>query len=149
MTSELKTQLEIRPMESMDIGTVFDIDKSLTGEERAINLTNLVSEDLGGVLDLSFVAEVNNRVIGFILARHTSFGEPVVEAGLIQGLGVHPLHQGHDVGSKLFAALTKKAQSKGINTLRVMLNERDSRMKGFFEHLGFNRAQLTVYDKLL
>ena len=80
--------LRIRPMEPEDIEPVLAIDRKITGVRRAITYTDLITGDLGGVLSLSVVAEVRGQVAGFILARHACIGEPMVEIGLIQVLGV-------------------------------------------------------------
>ena len=139
----------VRPMEFKDINAIFDIDRSLIGEERAGTLLNLVPEDLTGTLNLSLIAEIENRLVGFILARHTYIGEPIIEAGLIQGLGIHPLYQKQGIGAQLVDALTKHCQSNSISTIRVILSEKDSRLESFFSHMGFSRAKLIVCDKKL
>jgi len=151
MTTHLTRQgkVTIRAMESKDIGAIFDIDRALLGEERSLNLMNLMTEDFGGGLDLSFVAEVNDQVAGFILARHTCIGEPVVEACLIQGLGVHPLYQEHGLGTQLVNVLFGISRGKSIKTVRIILSERDSKLERFFSYLNFQRSQQIVCDKVL
>jgi predicted N-acetyltransferase YhbS len=139
----------IRPMKPEDIGAIIAIDQILTGNERATTLSDLVTEDLMAAIELSSIAEVNDQVVGFVLARHAYIGEPVVEAGLIQGLGVHPLYQRRGIATRLINALTESSRAKGIKTLRVMLGEQDSSMKDFFARVNFRLAQLRVYDKTL
>jgi predicted N-acetyltransferase YhbS len=80
-------------MEPEDISTILEIDREISGKSRAVTYASLITGDLGGELDLSFVAEVGGKVAGFILARHAYIGEPVIEAGLIQILGVQPDYQ--------------------------------------------------------
>jgi predicted N-acetyltransferase YhbS len=142
-------QVKIRSMEPEDIGAIFEIDRRLTGIERAVTHADLITGDLGHALDLSFVAEVANQVVGFLLARHAYIGEPVVEAGLIQGLGVDPDYSRQGIATKLLNSLLERCRSKGPKIVRVILSERDSQMEGFFSYMGFRRAQLIVYDKLL
>ena len=89
-TERRETMIRIRPMEPEDIDSVLAIDRKISGVRRAVTYTDLITGDLGGVLDLSFVAEVNGQVAGFILARRAYVGEPVTEVGLIQILGVDP-----------------------------------------------------------
>ncbi|MBN1367084.1 MAG: GNAT family N-acetyltransferase [Dehalococcoidales bacterium] len=144
----IKGKITIRSIEYGDIDTIFDIDKILLGEDRAATMIDLLTEDLAGAQDLSFVAEVDGRVVGFILARHTYIGEPVVEAGLIQGLGVQPLYQKRGIATQLVGALIEYACSQNLKTIRIIISERDSRMEGFFSSMKFNRAQQIVYDKV-
>ena len=138
---ERKTR--IRPMEHEDIADVLAIDRRITGIRRAITYTDLITGDLGRLLDLSFVAEVNGHVAGFVLARHSvgAFGE----AGYLNILGVDPDYWQQGIGSKLIDALRERARSKGLKTIRVMLNERDKKLQGFFQHVGFHRGQLIDY----
>lgn len=142
-------QVRIRPMEPGDIGAISEIDRKLTGIVRAVTHANLITRELGETLDLSFVAEVSDQVAGFLLARHAYVGEPVIEAGLIQGMGVDPEYSRYGVATKLVNSLLDRCRSNGPRTVRVILSERNSQMEGFFSYMGFRRAQLIVYDKIL
>lgn len=141
--------LRIRPMEHEDIQAVLAIDRSITGVRRAVTYTDLITGDLGKVLDLSVVAEKRGEVVGFILARHAVVGEPVGEAGLIQILGVDPDHWGQSIGSKMMTFLMERCQSKGLKTIRILVNEKDSQLQGFFKHIGFRRGQLIDFAQNL
>ena len=91
MTIQLTAQgeVKIRPMEPKDSGAIFDMDRILAGGSMTIALINLVTEDIKESLDLSFIAEVNSQVVGFVLARHAYIGAPAVEVCLIQALSAH------------------------------------------------------------
>jgi len=144
-----KGEIKIRPMESKDSGAIFDIDRILSGGSMAIALINLVTEDIKESLDLSFVADVNAQLVGFILARHAYIGRPVVEVCLIQALSVHPLYQGQDIEALLVNALTERVKSLGMKNIRVILSTSDPRMEAFFSRLNFHRAPVIVCDKIL
>ena len=146
-TRESKTR--IRPMEPEDIELVLAIDRKISGVRRAITYTDLITGDLGGVLDLSFVAEVDGEVAGFVLARRAYVGEPVTEVGLIQILGVDPDYWRQGIATKLVNALLEHCQSKGLKAVRVMVKERDSQLQTFFSRMGFRRGQLIDYTKTL
>ena len=132
-----------------DITAVLEIDRKISGVRRAITYTDLITGDLGGVLDLSFVAEFNGQVVGFILARHAYVGEPVVEAGLIQILGVDPDYRGQGIATELVNALLEQCRSKGLKTVRVMINEHDSQLQAFFARMAFRRGHLIDYTRAL
>jgi ribosomal protein S18 acetylase RimI-like enzyme len=136
-------------MEAEDIADVLGIDRKISGVRRAITYTDLITGDLDGVLGLSFVAEVSGEVAGFILARHAYVGEPVVEVGLIQILGVDPDYWRQGIATKLVNALLEHCRSKGLKTVRLMVNERDSQLQGFFASMGFRRGHLIDYTKTL
>lgn len=144
-----ESKLRIRPMEPEDIDQVLAIDRKISGVRRAITYTDLITGDLGGLLDLSVVAEVNGQVAGFILARHALVEEPVVEIGLIQILGVDPDYWRQGIATKMVSALLERCHSKGLKIVRTMVNERDSQLQGFFQHIGFRRGQMIDYTKTL
>ena len=139
----------IRPMEPEDIDAVLTIDRKISGVRRAITYADLITGDLGGVIDISFVAEINGQVAGFILARLAYVGEPVTEVGLVQILGVNPDYQRQGIATKLVNAMLERCKSKGIKAVRVTVNERDSQLRGFFQRMGFRRGQLIDYSKTL
>jgi ribosomal protein S18 acetylase RimI-like enzyme len=136
-------------MEHEDIGAVLAVDRSITGVKRAVTYTDLITGDLGKVLDLSVVAEVRGEVVGFIVARHAVLGEPVGEAGLIQIFGVDPDYWGNGIGRKMMNFLMERCQSKGLKTVRLLVNESDSQLQDFMKHLGFKRSQLMDFAKEL
>ena len=151
MTIQLTTEgsIRIRSMESKDSGTIIDLYRILSGAGMTITLIDLFTEDIKESLALSFVAEFNYQMVGFILARRAYIGAPVVEVCLIQGLIIHPLHQGQDIETRLVEALTERAKSMGIKIIRAILSASDPRMENFFSHLNFHHAQVAVYDKTL
>ncbi len=149
MTTEQQAEgkLRIRPMEHEDITDVLAIDRKITGMQRAVTYTDLITGDLGELLDISVVAEVSGQVVGFILARLMVVGEPPQETGLIQILGVDPDYWGQGIATKMMSFLLKRCQAKGIKTLQTMVNERDSQLQGFFEHLGFGPGKQVDYSR--
>lgn len=144
-----ESKVRIRPMEPVDIDAVLAIDKKISGVRRAVSFTDLITGDLGGVLDLSFVAEADGHIAGFILARRAYVGEPVAEAGLIQILGVDPDYQRQGIATKMVESLLETSQAKKLKAIQIMVNESDSQLQAFFAHMGFKRGQLIDYTKTL
>jgi len=144
-----ESKIRIRPMEPEDIDGVLAIDRKITGVRRAVTYTDLLIGDLGKIPDLSFVAEVNGEVQGFLLARRAYFGEPFTEVGLIQILGVDPNHRRQGIATELVNALVETGQAKKLSAVRIMVDEKDGQLKALFSHMGFKRGQLIDYTKTL
>jgi ribosomal protein S18 acetylase RimI-like enzyme len=136
-------------MEHEDIDSVLAIDRKITGKRRAVTYTELITGDLGGVLALSFVTEVDGVVQGFLLARRVYTVSPPGEVGLIQILGVDPDYQRQGIATKMVNALLDTCRAKKLNAVRIMINENDSQLVGLFEHMGFRRGELIDYTKTL
>jgi ribosomal protein S18 acetylase RimI-like enzyme len=134
-------------MEPMDIDKVLAIDSKITGMRRAATYTDLIIGDLGKIPDLSFVAEVNGEVQGFLLARRAYFGEPFDEVGMIHILGVDPDYWRQSIATQMVNALVETCQEKKLNAVRIMIDQSDDQLKSLFEQLGFRRGTLVDYTK--
>jgi predicted N-acetyltransferase YhbS len=147
--AEAKAKVKIRPMEPEDITGILEVDRKISGVQRAITYRDLVREALGGQMDVSFVAEVGNQMVGFILAYLTYVREQVTEACVIQIFGVDPQYQGQGIATQLIQKQLDECRSKGIKLIRVMLEERDDQLQKFFKRLGFDRGHYIDYSKIL
>jgi len=136
-------------MEPEDISGILEVDQKISGVARAPTYRDLVREALGGQIDMSFVAEVDDQFVGFVMAYLTYVREQVSEACVIQIFGVDPQYQRQGIASKLIQALLDKCRSKKIKLVRIMIDERDSELQGFFKHLGFDRHRYIDYSKTL
>ena len=139
--------VKIRPMEPEDISGILEVDRKTSGKAKALTYRDLVREALGGQIDMSFVAEVDNQFVGFVMAYLTYVREQVSEACVIQIFGVDPAYQKQGVASKLIQALLDKCRSKKIKLIRVMIDERDNELQGFLKRLGFDRGRYIDYSK--
>jgi len=142
-------KIRVRPMEPMDIDRVLAIDSKITGTRRAATYTDLIIGDLGKIPDLSFVAEVDGEVQGFLLARRAYFGEPFDEVGMIHILGVEPDYQRLGVATQMVNALVETCHEKRLNAVRIMIDERDDQLQSLFQQLNFRRGKLVDYTKKL
>jgi ribosomal protein S18 acetylase RimI-like enzyme len=142
-----KSKIRVRPMEPEDIDSVLAIDSKITGVRRAATYTDLIIGDLGKIPDLSFVAEVNGEVQGFVLARRAYFGEPFTEVGLIQILGVDPDHWRQGIATQMVNTLVETCQDKKLNAVRIMVDESDDQLQSLFQRVGFRRGKLIDYTK--
>jgi ribosomal-protein-alanine N-acetyltransferase len=145
MSAMEKDTVNIRRMMRSDIDTVLDIDRKTGGGRGLITYKDMVAVDPGGALDLSFVSEVDGKVVGFILARLTYAGVPFVEVAVIQAIVVDPDYQRRGIASRLVNALLSYCHAEGINTIRAVLEERNADLKRFFQRLGFHRSELVNY----
>lgn len=159
MATSNKGKLTIRPMERGDIDAVITIyskirDEKIPGVKRsrlsyrgAMTFDEVAVTNPGGPLDLSLIAEAEGKVVGFIWSRLTYAGIPVDEVGIIYMLIVDPDHQKQGIAGKLVNALLERCRSKGINTVRAVIDERHWELQNYFQSLGFRRSELAIYTK--
>jgi predicted N-acetyltransferase YhbS len=140
-------EVTIRPMQPEDVDGILEVDRKISGTDRAETYREMVRKGLGGEVDMSFVAEVNHQLVGFILAYLTYVREELSEACVIQVFGVAPAYQKQGIASRLIQALMERCRAKKIKLIRVMLAERDGDLQGFFKRLGFERGRYIEYSR--
>jgi ribosomal protein S18 acetylase RimI-like enzyme len=140
-----KETVNIRRMVRSDIDAVLATDRKVSGGHGLITYKDMVAADPGGALDLSFVAEVEGMVVGFILARLTYVGVPFIELAAIQAIVVHPNYQRRGIATRLVNALVGHCHAEGVNTIRAVIDEHNADVRRFFQRLGFHRSELVNY----
>ncbi len=133
--------LTIRSMTERDFPAVDECDKKITGREWAGTASRRASSHFWTYYPpLSFVAEIDGQVVGFIIG---SMGGPEYSlpvSGWVTTLGVDPAHSGGGVSVALLQAFVDVCEISRIPA-RMMLphNERFERL---LEKLGFERGTL-------
>jgi ribosomal protein S18 acetylase RimI-like enzyme len=87
------------------------------------------------------VAEVNQRIVGFIdYVIYPSFWECTYQ-GLINDLFVHEVFQGKGVGGKLIEAVVQRADASGLGELHVSTGWENARARRLYAKHGFTEEQ--------
>jgi ribosomal protein S18 acetylase RimI-like enzyme len=107
----------------------------------------MVASQLRGPLDLSFIAEYEGILVGFILATAVYAGLPMTGMGVVYLIAVNPEYQKHGFGKMLVETFEKHCRSKGINTVRAIIPEADTKTIKYFNNAGFRRSSIVNYDK--
>jgi ribosomal protein S18 acetylase RimI-like enzyme len=147
MSPNGKSGMVIRRMRRSDFDDILALDKVIGGGKGSMTRRDMFTLDPEGPSAMCFVAEVEGKVIGFILAALAYVYIPFTEVVLIHGIAVAPAHQGKGVGSRLTNELLSHCQEESIPTVRALVSERDTELKKFVENLGFRRSNLINYDK--
>ena len=139
--------LKIRQMTKDDWESILNIDAKITGKTRTPSWPQRASSHARTFSpSLSFVAEADGKVVGFILAdvRGAEYALPL--AGWIDSVGVDPEYQGHGIGQKLIEASIEECHINGIKA-RLMIKESDERFKKFLLSIGFRRGEFVEFVK--
>src|SRR3990170_4278916 len=139
--------ITVRPMADEDITAVLEIDRKITGKERAVTYRDLVDSYIGGDLGLSCVAESDGKVVGFVMGRLSYSEFPVVESGRIQIIGVDPDYWRRGIGTLLVQGFVDLCRRKGIGLAHMAVNTRDGDLQAFLQGIGFAKRQLVDFWK--
>ncbi len=147
MITAEKGTVNIRPMTPSDIHAVMALDREIGSGCGLLSYADMGATERGGRLDLNFVAEVDSKIVGFIMSRLVYLMIPFTEVCVIQGIFVHPKHQERNIGSKLLQGLLGHCQAEGINTIRALIPEHNIELRQFAERHGFRRSNIINFDK--
>ena len=106
-----------------------------------------VATQLRAPLDLSFIAEYEGILVGFILATLVYAGLPMTGTGVVFLIAVNPEYQKHGIGTMLIDTLEKHCKSKGIDTIRAIIPQKDAKIIKYFTNAGFGKSKMINYDK--
>ena len=113
--SKSEDKVKIRRMTEADLPDMRRIDKLIVGEGRAISWL-LKAETQWAVYHpaLSLVAEVKDRMVGFLLGdiRGAEYGTDI--NGWIDMIGIIPQQQGQGIGRKLVEAFCEECGRNGV-----------------------------------
>ena len=132
-----KSDVTIRPLVDSDIDPILGFWWS-----SFIANKDMVASQIGGRRDLSFIAEFEGHLVGFILARIEYLGIPIKEVCVIHAIAVEPKYQRQGIGSLLINKLKITCDSKRILTMRAFVSQNDSKLLNYFERLGFHRSDI-------
>ena len=141
MKSIDRNAVKIRRMVSSDITPTLGIWWADIPEKE------MVANQLRGPLDLSFIAEYEGILVGFILAKLEYAGFPMTGTSVVFLIAVNPEYQKSGIGTMLIGALEKHCKSGGIKTIRAVVPKNDNRIIKYFSDAGFCESNMINYDK--
>jgi ribosomal protein S18 acetylase RimI-like enzyme len=146
----VQSQARIRALDELDIGAIVKIDERITGIYRPEVWERRVGYYLRRDPESSQVAELDGRVVGFMLGdvREGEFGieEP---SGWIERFGIDPDYRGRDLGRQLYGALTGHFLERGATMVRTLVDDRDGSVAGFLAALGLTPSPLRALEERL
>ena len=148
MDNAKEVKVNIRRMERSDIHEVLALDRIIRGPGRdVISYDDLAAANPGTSPDVSFVAEVDGKIIGFSINRSTYLMVPLTEVCIIHAIFIHPDYQGRGIGRKLIQAVLYHCQTEDIGTVRALIPEGNKELQSLFERQGFQRSPIINFDK--
>ena len=133
--------LKIRSMTDRDFEAIDDVDKRITGRAWAGRVAERASTHFWGYHpDLCFVAEIDGRVIGFVIGNMggPKFSLPV--SGWVNTLGIDPDYQGKGIGLALMKAFVDVCQTNRIPARFIV--PPNKQFEKMLVELGFEQGPL-------
>lgn len=147
----MKKKIHVRNLEKEDLPALVNIEERVTGVarksywEKRIEISEAIRPHWA-----SLVAEVDGRVVGFMLGRagELEFGLPGSVAW-IEIIGIDPAFRHQGIARQLVESFTASAEDHGINTVFTLVDRSVPDMKEFFARLGFAQGKMLHFQKEL
>jgi len=130
-------------MENEDLEAIVKIDGKVLGENRR-NYWERESELMKNkVSQVSLVAEVEGKVVGFILGDISGweFGVPDT-IGWVDTIGIDPAYQKKRIATALASELIKNLKALGVRSIYTLVSWNDWDLLQFFHAMGFARGDM-------
>lgn len=135
-------------MTELDVESICRIDERITGRYRPEIWEQRVGYYLRRDPDAPQVAELDGRVVGFMMGevRGGEFGleEPT---GWIEFFGVDPTARGGGLGRRLCEALLAHFRERGAKVARTMVRAQDTDIAAFLRAMGFADAPIVPLER--
>jgi putative acetyltransferase len=151
MSNSKEAKVSIRRMTRNDIHEVLSLDRIIADQGRdVIKYEDMASANPGIPPDLSFVAEIDGKIVGFSINRSTYLMVPLTEVCIIHAILVHPDYQGQGIGGKLIEALLNHCQTEGVGmVIRALIPRDNKQLQALFKRKGFQRSHIVNFDKAI
>ena len=150
MSDPKSEHVSVRPMRIEHLAPVFQLGERLFTLSESPSLYRTWDEF--EVIDLyrndpasCLVAEMDGRVVGFVLATVIDKRNSPRRYGYLVWFGVAESLRGRGIGRRLFAAFRKNMEESGARMLLVDTEARNVEALRFFEKCGFSSPQDHVY----
>jgi ribosomal protein S18 acetylase RimI-like enzyme len=130
----------IRTLKEDDVDQIVLIYKAITGKQPGDDFKYLLKKQVGRRNSICHVAELDGKVIGFMVSYILTLGFGMEKSAWIANLGVAPDHMGKGVGEKLGRTIFKQCKELGITEMHTSVRWDSTDLLSFFKTLGFDRS---------
>lgn len=142
---EINDKVLIRSLNDADIPSILDIDRKITGASRSSLDNEKVNYYLRNPL-VCWGAELDHKLIGFMLGDIRGWEFGVSESGWIEIMGVYPAYQRKGIGRAILNAMLDELKKRGVKSVLVIARWYDP-ILSFFRTEGFQHGELLSVQK--
>jgi ribosomal protein S18 acetylase RimI-like enzyme len=137
-------KLSIRRLCKDDLDAIIEIDTKVLGEKRRDYwVTKIINQADTRPPDASLVAEIDGKVVGFILGEISGWEFKVPNnIGWVDTIGIDPDYQNRGIAKVLTNAVIENLKRYGVDTIYTLVNWNDWDLLQFFHAMGFTRGDM-------
>lgn len=133
-------KVKIRKLKEEDAKDIRRIYGAITQKSVERDFNRIVKEQAQARDKASFVAEVDGKLVGYMISYILSGGFGLKKSAWIAQLGVDPRFMGQGIGDRLAKEIFKFCKKKGIKDIYTSVRWDSTDLLSFFKTLGFDRS---------
>lgn len=141
--------IRIRKLEKEDAAEISRIYAAITMIEVDSDLIRVVEDHAQREDDACFVAEHDNKIVGFMVSYILTAGFGIAKSAWIATLGVDPKYMGQSIGANLAREIYDFYRSRGIENVYTSVRWDSTDLLSFFKTQGFDRSNFINLRKVL
>ena len=141
--------LIIRRLEVRDSEDISRIQEAITKEPSTIDYHKVVQEEVKKDNRVSFVAELDGKVVGFIITYILYGGFGLEKSAWIGLFGVEPKYMGSGIGKRMAKEVFDELTKMNIKNIFTSVKWDSFDLLSFFKSLGFDRCEFINIKKLI
>ena len=141
--------IRIRKLEKEDAVEISRIYAAITMIEVDSDLIRVVEDHAQREDDACFVAEHDNKIVGFMVSYILTAGFGIAKSAWIATLGVDPKYMGQSIGANLAREIYDFYRSRGIENVYTSVRWDSTDLLSFFKTQGFDRSNFINLRKVL
>jgi ribosomal protein S18 acetylase RimI-like enzyme len=142
-------EVQIRRLTKEDAADIKKIDAAVTKGSSELDFERITAEEVDRTVDASFVAEMDGKVVGYMISYFTSGSFGVDKCAWIAMFGVDPKFMGQGIGKRLAEEIFNFYKRKGITDVFTSVSWDSTDILSFFKTLGFQRSDFINLRKIL
>ncbi|TET52494.1 MAG: GNAT family N-acetyltransferase [Desulfobacteraceae bacterium] len=142
-------KLIIRRLGKQDLTDISKILKALTEKRGTIDYQRAVEEEVKNRDRVSFVAELDSKVVGFLITYILYGGFGLEKSAWIGLFGVDPKYMGQGIGKRMAQEVFKEFKKMDIQNIYSSVKWDSTDLLSFFKSLGFDRSDFVNLEKTL
>ena len=136
--------ITVRPMQEKDISQAANIHRNVVreglGQGTDYAIEDLFKSAVKKTPKTCFVAEVDNKIAGFVIGGIKEWGFGVERSGWIEMIEVDPKLMGEGVGKTLGEILLRNFKDLGIKEVYTSVKWDSGDLIAFFKSIGFDKS---------
>jgi len=141
--------LIIRRLEARDADDISRIQEAITKEPSTTDYHRIVEQEAKKEDRVSFVAELDGMVIGYMITYIIYGGFGLEKSAWIGAFGVEPKHMGSGIGKRLAKEIFDVITERGIKNIFTSVRWDSTDLLSFFKLLGFDRCEFINLKKIM